>query len=308
MLNKGGRRILITGGSGLIGNALAADFAGNGNEIIILSRHPETLASLPPGVRAEKWDAQTAEGWGQMADGAEAIINLAGESIGSGRWTEQRKRTIVLSRIEAGRAIVQAVEMSAIKPRVVIQSSAVGYYGPSDGNSITEKAPQGHDFLARVALDWEASTKPVEGFGVRRVVIRTGVVLSNKGGALPKMVAPFRFLAGGRLSDGKQWFPWIHIDDEIRAIKVLIENENADGPFNLTAPFPVDNAEFSLVLGQQLKRHSYLAVPGFALRMLFGEMASVLLEGQKAIPERLLQMGFVFRFPEVRQALKDLLS
>ncbi len=308
MLNKGGRRILISGGSGLIGNALASDLARDGNEVIVLSRHPEKLAILPAGVRVEKWDAQTAEGWYRLANGADAIVNLAGESIGSGRWTDERKRTIVRSRVEAGRAIVQAVETSSKKPRVVIQASAVGYYGPTDDKRITEKAPQGHDFLARIALDWEASTEPVERFGVRRVVIRTGVVLSKKGGALPRMVTPFRFFAGGRLGNGCQWLPWIHIADEIGAIRFLIDNENANGAFNLTAPFPVINTEFSRLLGRQLKRPSHFSVPAFVLRLLFGEMASVLLAGQQAIPERLLEMGFGFRYSEAHQALKDLLS
>lgn len=306
MLKKGIRRILISGGSGLIGNALASELAVDGNEIIILSRHPEKMAGLPAGVRAEKWDARTAEGWHPLADGADAIVNLAGESIGSGRWTNGRKRALARSRIDAGRAIVQAIELSSSKPRVMIQASAVGYYGASGDISLTEESPPGHDFLAQLASEWEASTEPVERLGVRRAIIRTGVVLSKIGGALPRMVMPFRFFAGGPLGNGCQWFPWIHITDEVRAIRFLIENENANGPFNLTAPCPLTNAEFSRLLGQRLGRPSLVPVPGFALRLLFGEMSTILLEGQRVIPKRLQQMGFIFGFAEAAQALQNL--
>jgi hypothetical protein len=301
-------RVLITGGSGLIGQALADSLAGDGNEVMILSRRPERVTGLPAGVSAKWWDGHTTEGWDPLVDGTDAIINLAGENISSGRWTDKRKRDILESRLNAGRAIVQAVEAATRKPRVAVQASGVGYYGPCGDEEITEETPPGHDFLAQVAVAWEASTAPLEALGLRRVVIRTGVVLSTAGGALPRMLLPFRLFAGGRLGTGRQWFPWIHIADEVRAIRFLIENETATGPFNLTAPVPLSNAEFSRLLGEQLRRPALIPIPGFILRLLFGEVATVLLDGQRAIPQRLLQLGFTFQFPEADLALRDLLG
>ncbi len=300
-------RVLITGGSGLIGRALAASLARDDKEVIVLSRRPERISGLPEGVCVERWDGRTTEGWSSLVDGADAIINLAGENISSGRWTDERKRVILDSRLNAGRAIVQGVKATAHKPRVVIQASGVGYYGPYGDEEITEDTPPGHDFLSKVAVDWEASTAPLETLGIRRVVIRTGVVLSTAGGALPRLLLPFRLFVGGRLGSGRQWFPWIHIADEVGAIRFLIENETAHGPFNLAAPTPLTNTEFSRLLGQRLRRPALMSIPGFTLRLLFGEMATALLDGQRAIPRHLLQLGFAFQFPEAGPALRELL-
>ena len=299
-------RVIITGGSGLIGRALTTDLARNSHEVIIISRRPERIIGLPAEVRAERWDGRTAEGWYSLADGADAIINLAGENISSGRWTDERKNTILQSRLNAGQAVVQAVKAVTRKPRVVIQASGIGYYGPCGNEEITEETPPGHDFLARLAVEWESSTASLEALGVRRAVIRTGVVVSIEGGALPRMLLPFRFFIGGRLGSGQQWFPWIHIADEVGAIRFLIENEGASGPFNLSAPIPLTNTEFSRLLGQRLRRPALMPTPEFALRLLFGEMATALLDGQRAIPKHLLQLGFRFRFPEAGPALRNL--
>jgi uncharacterized protein (TIGR01777 family) len=301
-------RVLITGGSGLIGRALAADLIHDGNEVIILSRRPERVTGLPAGVSVKWWDGHTIEGWGSLVSSIDAIINLAGENISSGRWTSERKRLILESRLNAGNAIVQAVEAAAHKPRIVIQASGVGCYGPCGDEEITEETPPGQDFLARVAIDWEASTSPLEALGIRRVVIRTGVVLSPVGGALPRMLLPFHLFAIRRLGSGRQWFPWIHISDEVRAIRFLMETERASGPYNLSAPAPLTNAEFSRQLGKQLRRPALMPVPGFMLRLLFGEMATALLDGQRAMPRHLLQLGFKFQFGEASLALRDLLG
>ncbi len=301
-------RVIITGGSGLIGRALSASLVRDGHEVIILSREPERITGLLAGVRAEKWDGRTAEGWYFLVDGADAVVNLAGESIGSGRWTNERKSAILQSRLNAGQAIVQAIEASANYPGVVIQASGIGYYGPRGNEAVTEETPPGHDFLAKLAMDWEASTASLETFGVRRVVIRTGVVLSSESGALLRMLLPFRFFVGGPLGNGQQWFPWIHLADEVGAIRFLIENRSASGSFNLTAPVPLNNAEFSRLLGQQLRQPAFMPAPAFALRLAFGEMATILLDGQRAIPKRLLQLGFVFQFPEAGPALNNLLE
>lgn len=299
--------IIITGGTGLIGRALAADLVAADQQVTVLSRSPERATGLPDGVHIERWDARTIEGWASLVDGADAIVNLAGESIAAGRWTAERKRRIRESRLAAGRAVVQAVEMAGDRPRVVFQASGVGYYGPQADQEITEEALPGDDFLARIAREWEASTEPVEAMGVRRAIIRTGVVLSAQGGALPRMLLPFRLFVGGPLGNGRQWLPWIHIADEVAAIRFLIEMAEAAGVFNLTAPNPLTNAGFGQVVGRVMGRPSFMPTPAFAMRAVFGEMATLLLDGQRAVPKRLLELGFQFRFPHAEAALQDLL-
>jgi uncharacterized protein (TIGR01777 family) len=299
-------RVIITGGTGLIGRALAADLVMDGHDTIVLSRRPERATGLPSETRVERWDAQTARGWGALADGADAIVNLAGESIGR-RWTASRKRRIRESRLNAGSAVVQAVEHASVKPRVVVQASGVGYYGPRGEREIVEEESPGSGFLGQLAIDWEASTVPVEGMGVRRAVIRSGVVLSTEGGALPPMLLQSRLFLGGPLGSGRQWLPWIHIIDEVRAIRFLVEHERARGPYNLVSPNPLTSVAFNRVLGRVLRRPAFLPVPAFALRLLAGEMSTVLLDGQRAVPRHLLGLGFAFRFPNAEEALRDLL-
>lgn len=304
-------RILITGGTGLIGSALAAELAQAGHEVIVLSRNPDRAGDLPAGVRAERWDGRTAQGWAHLADGAGAIVNLAGASIaGEGflpsRWTPERKRLILQSRLDAGRAVVEAVQQAAHKPAVVIQSSGIGIYGFAGDRVLDESAPAGSDWLAQVAVQWESATAPVEAMGVRRAVIRTAVVFSRKGGVLPLMLLPFRFFVGGPIGGGKQYVPWIHIADEVGAIRFLIEHPDARGPFNLVAPEVMTNAEVSRVIARVLRRPSWLPLPAFIMRLMFGEVATLLLEGQRAVPERLRELGYAFRFPTLEGALRDL--
>ncbi len=301
------KRVLITGGTGLIGRALMAGLAGGGCEVVVLSRSPERAGGLPPGARAERWDARTAQGWGALVDGAWAMVNLAGEGIAAGRWTAERKRRIRESRLDAGRAVVEAIAAARDRPAVLVQASGVGYYGPCGDEEITEEARPGGDYLARLAVEWEAATAAVEAMGVRRVVVRTGIVLSASGGALPRMMLPYRLFAGGRLGGGRQWVPWIHIADEAGAIRFLLENEKASGPFNLASPQPVRNAELARFLGRAMGRPSVVPVPARLLRLALGEMSDMLLAGQKAVPGRLLQMGYAFRFAEAGAALADIL-
>lgn len=301
-------RVIITGGTGLIGRQLAIDLVGAGHEVIVLSRAAGRAADLPEGVRVTQWDTRSAAGWGGLADGAGAIVNLAGENLSSGRWTTARKEEILQSRLDAGRAVVEAIRAAQSKPLAVIQASAVGYYGPRGEEWLTEASAPGKDYLSNVTVQWEQSTAPVEEMGVRRAVIRSGVVLSPKGGALAPLLLVFRLFAGGPVGSGRQRFPWIHIGDEVAAIRFLIENANASGPFNLSAPNPPTNAEFSRALGRALGRPSWLPVPAFALRLLFGEMATVLLDGQRVTSQKLQQAGFRFRFTEAEPALRDLLA
>lgn len=302
-------RIIITGGTGLIGKALCPLLLADGHLVTVLSRNPDAARGMPRGVRIEEWDGKTPEGWSQFVNGTDAIINLAGAGIADSRWTAQRKQLLRESRIHAGLAIQKAIQQAAQKPKVLIQSSAVGYYGAhTDDEIITEAAATGKDFLAKVCFDWEMSTAPVSKMGVRRPVIRTGVVLSKEGGALPKMLLPFKFFAGGPIGSGKQWLPWIHLTDQVRAIKFLLDHPSADGPFNLAAPNPVNNKQFGEILGAIMRRPAFMPTPGVAMQALFGEMSTVLLDGQRAVPQRLEELGFAFTYSTLREALSDLLK
>jgi len=302
-------RILITGGTGLIGRPLSQALTSEGHEVIMLSRQPEKVKDAPAGVKVQKWDGKSAEGWGQLADGASAIVNLAGAGIADQRWSTERKQLIRQSRIDAGKAVMAAIAAATTKPGVLIQASAVGYYGVQNGDAqLAETASPGADFLAKVCFDWEASTAPVSKFGVRRAIIRTGVVLSNEGGAFPKQVMPFKFFAGGPVGSGKQWYPWIHIDDQVRAIQFLIADDKASGAFNLTAPNPVTNKEFGQILGEVMGKPAIMPAPGFTMKTVFGEMSIILLEGQRAIPQKLIDLGFKFKYATAQEALRALLG
>ncbi len=307
-------RVIITGGTGLIGSRLAASLAADGHEVIVLSRSPERRSgALPAGVRVVGWDGATAHGWGNLADGADAIVNLAGESIGGSGfppppWTPARKQRIRDSRLKGGQAVVEAVQTAAVKPKVVVQASAIGVYGPRGDEPITESASRGTDFLASVCADWEEFTRPVEALGVRRVVTRSGLVLSADGGVLLQIMMPFRLFAGGPLGSGKQVYSWIHLDDEIRAIRFLIEHDTAHGVYNLTAPHPLPNAELARIVGRVMRRPSFVPAPAFALKLALGEMSTLVLTGQRVVPERLQAEGFTFQYADLEPALRDLLG
>lgn len=301
-------RVVITGGSGLIGRALARELGGAGNDVVVLTRDPGRVGTLPPGVRAARWDGRTAQGWAPLLDADTAIVHLAGESIAEGRWTEAKKRRIRDSRVVSGQAVMDAIREAPARPRVLIQSSAVGYYGGRGDEIIPEDTPPGRDFLATVCQEWEASTAEAESLGVRRAVARTGIVLAREGGALPVMSLPFKLMVGGPIGDGRQWFPWIHIEDEVGALRFLLEREEARGAFNLTAPHPVTNRDLTRALAQALGRPGFLPAPGFALRIALGEMADSLLQGQRAVPSRLRDLGYTFRWPDLEPALRNLLD
>ena len=302
-------RVIITGGTGLIGSALAKRLLQRGDEIILLSRNPQAKQSdSPSGVKLEAWDGRSADGWGKLVNDDTAIVNLAGENLSAGLWTEARKKRIIDSRVNAGLAVSQAVEQAESKPAVVIQSSAVGYYGVQDQSLISEGHKPGVDFLSQVCLAWESSTLTVEQLGVRRAIIRTGVVLSKDEGALSKMLLPFYFFVGGPIGNGKQGFSWIHLQDEAAAIEFLIHHPQAEGVFNLSAPQPVSNRQFAQTIGKVLNRPAIIPVPGFALKLVLGEMSTVLLDGQFVQPKRLLEQGFEFSFTDAESALRDLLE
>jgi uncharacterized protein (TIGR01777 family) len=306
-------RVIITGGSGLIGRALTEKLVASGHEVIILSRAPENVKGLPFGARAAGWDGQTSAGWGDLVNGAGAVVNLAGESIkGDGflpsRWTRRRKALIRQSRLDAGRAVVEAIRAASKKPAVLLQASAVGYYGPRSDEPLTESGPPGSDFLANLCKEWEASTQEVEAMGVRRVVIRTGIPLTLKGGAFPLLVLPFQLFAGNWFGSGKQYYPWIHFEDYIAALQFLIENPKASDVYNLSAPNPVSNREFARTLGKVMRRPVLMPVPRFAFEITMGEVATVVMDGQRMIPKKLQEQGFTFKFPSFEQAARDLLK
>ena len=300
-------RIIVAGGTGFIGAALTKNLLAEGHQVWILTRNLQT-ARLAEGVRGAGWDGRTTAGWGELVSQVDAIVNLAGENLGNGPWTEERKKRIISSRVEAGQAISDGIRQANPRPKVLIQASAVGYYGPHDDEPVTEESAPGRGFLAEVCKAWEASSLPVEALGVRHIIIRTGVVLSKDGGALQRMMLPFGLFAGGPLGNGRQGLPWIHPADEVAGIRFLLENEKAQGVFNLSAPNPLSNANFGQVLAKVMRRPYWLPVPAFALRLLLGEISTLVLEGQYMLPTRLQEHGFRFLFETAEAALRDLLD
>jgi len=303
-------RVIITGGTGFIGYPLCLYLIREGFEVFCLTRNASAAEERwGKRIKFVEWDAKSAAGWGKYAEGAAAIINLAGESIGTGRWTDKKRRRIILSRLNAGKAVIDVVKSVARKPEVLIQASAIGIYGNRGKEALDENSESGDGFLARVARDWEDSTKEIESWGVRRVVVRSGLVLGTDGGPLPRLVMPFRFFVGGPIGNGKQWMSWIHIMDEIKGILFLMGRGDLNGVFNLTAPHPLQNKVFSRELGKVLGRPVWFPVPSHFLKLLFGKMAEeTILTSHRVLPARLEKSGFEFTFPDLRGALNDLLG
>lgn len=300
-------KILITGASGLVGTALGAALAGEGHTVCRLAR---------PGSASERggagfdvaWNPATGE-LGGAAVGADAVVNLAGASIAGGRWTEARKRLLRESRAETTRALVGALAKMAARPRVLISASATGYYGRRGDEVLTEESEPGSDFLASIATEWEAEARKAEALGIRVVLLRFGVILAKHGGALPQMMLPFRFGVGGKIGSGRQWMPWLTLEDAVAIARFALENESVSGPLNVVAPQAVQNAEFTKVLAQAMRRPAILPAPAFALRLLLGEMADALLLGsQRVVPEVLTRLGYRFQHPSLGPALRSVLQ
>lgn len=300
-------RIVIAGGSGFIGTALTRVLLADGHQVIVLTRRPEQ-ARLPVGAQAVGWNLDSPAGWGQVVDGAGAVINLVGENLGGGLWTADRKKRIRESRVRAGQALVAAVETVNRRPEVLVQASGIGYYGFTGNTPVTESSPPGSDFLARVSVDWEDSTRPVEALGVRRVITRNSLVLHGQEGIFPLVLLPFRLFVGGPVGSGQQWFPWIHLDDQVHAILHLINTSAASGAYDFVAPDAVTNAQLGKTIARVLHRPYYFPVPAFAMRAVLGELSTLVLEGQRAHPTRLLESGYRFRFPTLEGALRDLVG
>ena len=305
-------RIVIAGGSGFLGSPLAEGYARAGHDVRVLtrallpgeSRHdPETGV---PGVTRVGWHPDGQSGpWAAALDGADALVNLAGEGLGDKRWTPERKAQLRASRVVPTRSLVSAIGAVAAPPSVFISGSAIGYYGASDEPK-TESSPAGDTFLAHICEDWEAEARRAEA-STRVVLLRTGVVLERSGGALPQIARPFRFFAGGPMGSGRQYISWIHRIDWIELVRWLVDTAGVSGAVNATAPAPVTNREFAKALGHALGRPSLLPAPGFALKLLLGEMAGpLILTGQRVIPARAQSLGFHFRYPEIEQALRGI--
>jgi uncharacterized protein (TIGR01777 family) len=297
-------KVVIAGATGFLGQPLARALAADGRDLVILTRRAD-----PPrpsqGARFLTWQPGTGPGpWTAEIDGAAAVINLAGESIGASRWSKAQKQRILDSRLQATRTLADAISSASRPPPVFVSGSAVGYYGPRGDEIVTEDEPPGTDFLATVCAGWEAEAIRA-GSATRVVCIRTGLVIENGGGALPRMVLPFKFGAGGPLGSGRHYMPWIHRDDWVALIRWTIDTSSPNGPINATAPNPVTNAEFARALGRALHRPAFMPAPAFALRLALGEMAdALLLSGQRAIPAKAERLGFRFRFTQLDDALR----
>ncbi|BBD07306.1 TIGR01777 family oxidoreductase [Desulfovibrio ferrophilus] len=308
--------VIVTGGTGFIGRALVAELQRSGHGVAVPSRLPEKArAVLGPGVDCVAWDGVDSAPLVRLLDNAgqeSAVVNLAGEGIANGRWTVEKKAAILNSRIRATEAVTSATLEATKPPAVILQGSAVGYYGyraSEHGEMLDETKPQGEGFLAEVCLAWETVGTSVAVANVRQVVIRTGLVIGT-GGVLAKFLPPFRFFMGGPLGNGEQWMPWIHLSDQVGAIRWLLENDRAEGVYNLCAPTPVSMSYFCTALGRAVHRPSWLPVPSAALRLLLGrEMADeTVLASQRAVPTRLLAEGFQFRMIELGSALSEAIN
>lgn len=295
--------ILIAGGSGFLGSALTKSFLADGHKVFILTRG----APVPSGSQAVKWDAKTTSGWGDRINEMDVVIHLAGKTLSSFPWTGATKRDFLESRIQPGLALAQAILEAHHRPGVFVQASGINHYG-LHGDIAEESTLPGDDFLAQLTVKWEAATKNVEGLGVRRVIIRSAVVLGKGKGLMPLMALPVKLYVGGPMGDGKFSMPWIHINDWVGAVRHLIANERAVGAYNLIAPTPTSNSDFYRSLAGVLHRPYWFPTPAFLLRILLGEMSVLVVEGRFAKPKRLIESGYRFEFETAREALSDLFN
>jgi uncharacterized protein len=306
-------KVVIAGGSGFLGAPLAEAYAEEGHEVLVLTRSlmsgdcRHDPGTGVPGITRVGWTADGRIGpWATHLDGADGVINLAGESLDRSRWSPERKARLRDSRILATRSLAAAILSAALPPRAFVSGSAVGYYGDTGDAPVTEATPAGTDFLSQLCEDWEAEARRAQPSGTRLALLRTGIVLERSGGALPRMILPFRLFVGGRLGSGRQYFSWIHRLDWVEMVRWIVQTPEAAGPINATAPAPITNRQLSRALGHALHRPSLLPVPGFGLSLAVGELAESLLTGQRVIPTRALAMGYHFRYPDIDQAFRGI--
>ena len=302
---EGAMKVLMSGSSGFIGSALNLELARRGHDVVRLVR-----SDPRPGSTSIRWDPDHGELDARQVEGFDAVVNLAGEGIGSRRWNASHKQRILESRTRSTGLLVETLTRLEDPPRVLLNASGIGFYGDGGERELTEESPAGKGYLAEVVRAWEGATQPAEAAGIRVVRVRSAIVLSPQGGALKPQLLLFRLGLGGRLGSGRQWFSWISVDDETGAIAYLLESDQAQGPYNLAAPTPVTNLEFTKTLGRVLGRPTFFAVPERVLRaVLGGEMAeNLLLVSQRAVPAKLLQTGYRFRYPDLQSALRSMLG
>ena len=293
--------VVVTGGTGFLGRSLVAALLERGHDVAVVTRDP-ARARVPAGARAVSWSELPA-----AVDGGCAVVNLAGETIAQ-RWTDAAKARIVASRAEAAGKVGAALRAAKAKPAVLVNASAVGFYGNRGDEGLDESSPAGTGFLAETTLAWEEAARRAAPAGVRLVLPRIGIVLGEEGGALSKMLVPFRLGVGGPLGSGKQWMPWIHREDLVALLVAAIGDDRWEGPVNATAPSPVTMREFAATLGRVLRRPAFAPAPAFAIRAAMGEMAALVLDGQKALPEKATALGFRFRYESLEPALRQILG
>lgn len=296
-------KVMIAGGSGFLGRALTKSLLADGHQVYILTRGTRAIE----GAQVVQWDAKTTAGWGHLVNEMDVMIHLAGKSLSSWPWTSATKQAFYDSRIIPGLALARSIQEADHRPIIFVQASGINHYGLR-GDLADESTPPGDDFLAQLTVKWEDATKSVEELGVRRVVIRTAVVLGKGDGLLGLMALPIRLYAGGPLGSGKQAMPWIHINDWVGGVRHLIASENAQGAYNLIAPTPTSNVEFNKILADVLHRPYWFPTPAFLLRTFLGEMSVLIVEGRFSQPKRLTMSGYQYQFPGPREALADLLG
>ena len=296
-------KIAIAGATGFVGSRLVAQLQAQGHQVIILTRSPQQASNRFGQAQIVGYNPLKSGEWQQSISGCDAVINLAGEPIAEKRWTPAQKRSILGSRQLGTQKIVEAIDLATIKPQVLINASAIGYYGTSETSKFDETSPAGTDFLAEVCAAWETAAQSVTANGTRVVIFRLGIVLGENGGALGKMLAPFSAFVGGPIGSGNQWFSWIHRDDVVKLIIAALNDTKMQGVYNATAPNPITMTEFAQTLGTVMNRPSWLPVPNFVLEAMLGEGAIVVLQGQQVVPTRTLAQGFDFQYSTIEPAL-----
>jgi hypothetical protein len=303
------KRVIVTGATGLLGKALCARLAEKGYSVVVFSRSTQRARrSVPGATDYVVWDPMRHGAWAEVLNGAYGVIHLAGASIFGKRWSDDYKTALRESRVVSTRVLFSSLIAAQRKPAVFLSGSAVGYYGFRDDTPLDEQASAGSDFLAQMCVAWEQEAREAAEIGIRTVLLRTGVVLDAREGALPLMVLPFRFFVGGPILPGSQWISWVHRDDAVELMVMALENADVEGALNLTAPEPATNRDFMATLGRVVGSPSWLPVPGFGLKVVLGDVTDILVEGQRVMPRKALDLGYQFRYPTAEQALSHLLK